>query len=329
MKIITHGYLAVDLFFILSGFVIYLNYQNKITENFPKSIIPFYWNRFTRIYPLHFSMLIAYLFFAASFLIFSKSASAPTSYNIQSFVQNLFLVHAWGYGNMSWNIPSWSISAEWFVYLLFPFLALILKAYLKTILQHLTLGFALLFAIYFAYSLTATRSLGDAVITMALSRTIFEFLLGNIIASLYLHQLAFLTRIKYLLLVIFIVASILYVNFNINDYVLMPLLFFTLIIYLCIDDGILKKILSHRTLVYLGEISYATYIVHYLIFDLLKAGWVSSNSSINQAYIYLSFFIVFIFSAFTHHILEIPAQKYLRTKYKKNITHSTKFQERI
>lgn len=317
IKVLSHGYLAVDLFFILSGFVIYLNYQAKITKNFPQSIMPFYWNRLTRIYPLHFLMLIAYVLFAASFLIFSKSAATPASYDIKSFIQSLLLIQAWGYGTMSWNVPSWSISAEWFVYLLFPFLALVLRKYLNNIARHLVLGCLLLAAIYFTYSLTRTQSLGDAITTMALPRTIFEFLLGNIVASLYLHHLAFLTKKKYAFFAIFIVAIAVYVNIEINDYVLIPVIFFSLITYMCVDNSLFKKVLSHPALVYLGEISYATYIIHYLIFDLLKAGWISNTSSASQVYVYLSFAMVLIASVFSHHLLELPAQQYLRMKYRK------------
>ena len=235
MKVLSHGYLAVDLFFILSGFVIYLNYETKITKNFPRSIAPFYWNRLTRIYPLHLLMLLAYLGFAASFIIFSRSATAPASYELKSFIQSLLLIQAWGYGNMSWNIPSWSISAEWFVYLLFPFLAVILAKYLTNIVRHLSLGLVLLLAIFYVYSLTGTHSLGDDVIKMALPRTILEFLLGNIIASLYLHHLEFLKKTKYFFLLAFIIATAAYSIYDINDFILIPIIFFSLISFLCVD----------------------------------------------------------------------------------------------
>jgi peptidoglycan/LPS O-acetylase OafA/YrhL len=316
MKVLTHGYLAVDLFFILSGFVIYLNYEAKIAKNFPRSVAPFYWNRLTRIYPLHFLMLLAYLIFAASFIIFSRSATTPASYDIKSFLQSLLLVQAWGYGSMSWNIPAWSISAEWFVYLLFPFLAIALAKYLTTIVRHLMLCAALLVAIFYVYSLTGTHSLGDDVIKMALPRTILEFLLGNIIASLYLHHVEFLKKAKYLFLLTFIVATVSYSIYDINDFILVPIIFFSLISFLCIDKSKMTDILSNQALVYIGEISYATYIVHYLIFDLLKAGWVDPTSQVNQIYVYISFLIVLILSSITHHLIEMPGQKYFREKFR-------------
>ena len=218
---------------------------------------------------------------------------------------------------MSWSVPSWYISAEWFVYLLFPFLACALAKYLTAIARHFAFCLVLLLTIFCAYSLSEKHSLGDDVITMALPRTILEFLLGNIIASLYLHHLEFLNKTKYYFLLAFIVATVSYCIYDINDFILIPIIFFSLISFLCVDKSKMTDILSNRILVYIGEISYATYIVHYLIFDVLKAGWVSSSSHVNQVYVYFSFLIVFIASSIAHHLIEIPVQKSLRTKYRK------------
>ena len=111
--------LFVDFFFILSGFVISLTYFEKI--NCWSDYRKFIGKRLARIYPLHFVTL----FFVAGLAIIAgltgNVINNPEVYQWKAFVPNLLLVHAWGtLKNSSFNVPSWSLSAEWFVYLLFP-----------------------------------------------------------------------------------------------------------------------------------------------------------------------------------------------------------------
>jgi peptidoglycan/LPS O-acetylase OafA/YrhL len=72
--------------------------------------------------------------------------------------------------------------------------------------------------------------------------------------------------------------------------------------------------LSTPVLVYLGEISYSTYMVHYLVYDLLKAVFVSSSYQVNQLYLWLSFVVVFILSVLLHHAVDMPSQKFFRRR---------------
>ena len=57
---VKNSYLMVDFFFVLSGFVIAYNYMDKLTNI--KNLINFQIKRFLRLYPLHFLMLVAFLF---------------------------------------------------------------------------------------------------------------------------------------------------------------------------------------------------------------------------------------------------------------------------
>jgi peptidoglycan/LPS O-acetylase OafA/YrhL len=314
MKIISHGYLAVDLFFILSGFVIYLNYHAKVFSGFPGSAIQFYTNRFSRIYPVHALMLGGYLLLVGTFFYFSKSGTPPDAYSSRSFIESFLLVHAWfGVGN-SWNVPSWSISAEWFVYLLFPLITIVLQKYLKKLFLHLAVSTLIIFLIYYTYKVMGLSSLGADTFTMALVRTLFEFLLGTIIGSLYVNHHIDLVKYKYWMLFIFASTVLLYINFDISDFALIPAAFFSLIIYMSVEDDFVSTALSNKALVYLGEISYSTYMVHYFIYDLLKAGWVTNSGEVNQIYLALSFLAVLTSSILIYHFVEMPSQKYLRKR---------------
>lgn len=313
-KVVAHGYLAVDLFFLLSGFVIFLSYHATLTDTSAQSVGKFYWNRLTRIYPLHIVMLGAYLMLFAAFTFLSTSGSAPASYTWSLFIQNLFLVHMWVGSDLGWNVPSWSISSEWFVYLFFPLMAFGLRKLRGGIAVHLIVIVLLAVLLHLIYSLGGLKSLGSDIPRMALVRTMLEFLMGVLIGSLFVHHKAFLEKYRSAALAGFVILCALYTAAAIPDYSLIPIAFAFLIAYLSVSSSWITSVLSTQPLVYLGEISYSTYMVHYLVYDVLKAGFVSNTHQVNQIYVWLSFVAVFVLSVLLHHGVDMPSQKYFRRR---------------
>jgi len=309
---LAHGYLAVDLFFLLSGFVIFLGYHVSLSKNFPQSVKKFYWHRFTRIYPLHFVMLGAYLALFLAFYLFSSSGSAPSSYTWSTFFQSMFLVHMWVGSDLAWNVPSWSISSEWFVYLFFPLMAYGLRKIGGRIGLHLFTLLAIALFLHLIYSLSGIPSLGAEIPRMALIRTMLEFLMGVLIGSLYINHKDFLERYRNAFLAGFVILCAAYTVMDLADHMLIPLAFASLIAYLSTTSSWITRLLSRPTLVYLGEISYSTYMVHYLVYDLLKAFFVSDLRQVNQAYVWVSFLVVLLLSMLLHHIVDMPSQKFFR-----------------
>src|ERR1700688_4009579 len=131
------GYLGVDFFFILSGFILSHVYLDGLSLG---TVHPydFYIKRLARIYPVHLFTLLLTVFLAAAFLQLSRymypTIVTPGFFSDVCppgrFLANLLLVHAWGWERntlYSLNKPSWSISAEWFAYLLFPMLVTCLR----------------------------------------------------------------------------------------------------------------------------------------------------------------------------------------------------------
>ncbi|WP_283638830.1 acyltransferase family protein [Marinovum algicola] len=120
--LVARGYLAVDLFFCLSGAVMMLVYAPLIPGG---DFGPgrFLWRRFARLYPVH----LVTLGLAALILAFGPAfaPARPLSYDIgEMALLHLALLHAWGMTETGGlNYPSWSIAAEAFAYLLFPLLA--------------------------------------------------------------------------------------------------------------------------------------------------------------------------------------------------------------
>ncbi len=122
--ILAKGYLAVDMFFVLSGAVLMLVYQGTIAEGRFR-LREFALKRFARLYPVHLVTLVLALAILLGGPLLGFQGRA-LDYDVPSMVLlHLGLMHAWGVlptGGL--NFPSWSISAEAFAYALFPLLAL-------------------------------------------------------------------------------------------------------------------------------------------------------------------------------------------------------------
>ena len=116
-------YLLVDFFFVMSGFLIAGAYERRVSD---MGIGPFIMRRFGRLYPLHFATLGALVALeVALFLYPFEGFDLANLFNEEfhtwpSLLSNLALLHAMGlHEGGTWNMPSWSISVEFYTYLVF------------------------------------------------------------------------------------------------------------------------------------------------------------------------------------------------------------------
>jgi len=130
--IIQNGNLMVDFFFVLSGFVIYHAYQDKIKSW--GSLRSFVFLRLARLYPIHFLFLLVFLgielikYIAETQFGITASNPAFSNNNFYSFTSNLFLTHSLHlHDTPTFNLPSWSISTEFYTYLLFAIVMLVTR----------------------------------------------------------------------------------------------------------------------------------------------------------------------------------------------------------
>jgi peptidoglycan/LPS O-acetylase OafA/YrhL len=144
-----HSYLFVDFFFILSGFVMCHVYGRSFSTDVTRhGYAKFMRARFARIYPLHLLLLAIYVGLA------SLGMKQTTENPEWSILAQIFLVHALGiFDHTTWNIPSWSISVEWWTYILFPFVATFAQRYMRPRAAVPALGLAIcLFILLAAYN---------------------------------------------------------------------------------------------------------------------------------------------------------------------------------
>ena len=117
-----HFNLFVDLFFVVSGFVIASQYLGRVGD--PLSIGRFIWRRLARIYPLHLATLTFYVMIALMLHFGLAWTYNVARYPLSDLPAQLLLLHAFDGARLTFNFPSWSLSAEMFCYLLFPLVAL-------------------------------------------------------------------------------------------------------------------------------------------------------------------------------------------------------------
>ena len=121
-KLVSKGYLGVELFFVLSGFILCHVYLRAFGERRFR-YREFLWARLARIYPVHLVTLAGMgVLIALAALIGVQAGDKVLVWS--SLPAQLTLTQAWGLSPLGgWNHPSWSISAEWFAYLTFPLFA--------------------------------------------------------------------------------------------------------------------------------------------------------------------------------------------------------------
>ncbi|MDB5652397.1 MAG: hypothetical protein JWQ94_10 [Tardiphaga sp.] len=122
---VWHFNLFVDLFFVVSGFVIASQYLGRVADG--RAIGRFIWRRLARIYPLHLATLGFYVVIALALYFGAAHTDNAARYPFSDLPAQLLLLHAFDGARLTFNFPSWSLSAEMFCYVLFPLAALLVS----------------------------------------------------------------------------------------------------------------------------------------------------------------------------------------------------------
>lgn len=314
-RAVAGGYLGVDLFFVLSGFVISHVYAESLAAG-RSGVGAFLAARLARIYPLHLLTLFALL---AMYGIATAAGMAlnPQEYTAESFGLNLLLIQSWGFIDyLSWNYPSWSISAEFAAYLAFPLIApLILRVPNRGTALVLGAGSILVLAGIARHANDGSLNL---LYGLSLARVGCEFLLGCLtwrLASLDGSRGGADWRGVLALLALALVPIALYLRDA--DWPLL-VLFAALIYGAATAGGRVASLLSASWLVWLGDISYSVYLLHILVRKSLVrgiAGRVADLSWPLQVLVFLACVaLVIAMAAILHRAFEMPARRWLRQK---------------
>jgi peptidoglycan/LPS O-acetylase OafA/YrhL len=251
------------MFFVMAGFLAAHAWTTE-TEQGRFRYGPFLWTRLIRVYPLHLAMiaLMAVLMLAGR----ATGASLPAGvFDWRGLFANLALVQAWGtVPTVSWNFPSWLISAEWFAYIALPVTAWIALKRLHPVAT--IIGAIGLFSILFMAAASRHILFTDMTAQIGALQTVPAFLFG---AGLYsLGRRWSLPRNWSGLIAgaagAWIVAAAL---MRLSDLLIWPA--FGVVVFALAETAKTQKpALTWAPLPYLGQIAYSIYLV-YLPVDII------------------------------------------------------------
>lgn len=311
IAVMARGYLAVDLFFILSGFVLWYNYAERLQGGGFGEAGLFLWRRIARIWPLHVVILALFVLFAAALAFTGRDTAG---YPFAELPLHLVLAQNWGLtSQLAWNHPAWSISTELAAYLLFPIVVAAARWQRLPAAALLLMALALIVAIHLLFALSGQGKLGDAIPGLGLWRCLLEFSLGNVVCLLWLRWRGRrLAGAGAALACAAVVATGL--TFRWPETAFVPAAFATGLTALALGQGGLVRILRSRVPVYLGEISYSTYLAHYFLFIVFKLLFV--DASLQVGWLGLAGFLTIVMAASIgfHHLVEKPAQRLLNRR---------------
>ncbi|MES1224348.1 MAG: acyltransferase, partial [Bacteroidota bacterium] len=335
-SILNRMYLMVDFFFILSGFIMSHVYSSNFAgpvrgSDFKK----FTMARFARVYPLHlFSLLLTTLFL---FLLYQWGAKVPpvidAANSFYSFGTNLFLLHSMNLHQwFTFNHASWSISTEWWMYMLFPFLVspfMKLSArgrifiFALCIAGYLVIGFLLVPLVTMPDALSVFRvhpfSLNVAY-QFGFFRCMFGFVLGMIVYLTYKSSRSKTLFSSGYTFLVLLAALALCLHFAVPD-VFTVLFFPGILLSAAYGSPTLNRVLASKPLQRLGDWSFSIYLMHQpflyqgaaLMQNPDKTGITVPNMGMGMSWLTCILFIVFILfiSYLSYRYIEVPARNFI------------------
>jgi peptidoglycan/LPS O-acetylase OafA/YrhL len=302
----------VDFFFVLSGFVMTHSNFNKLT--YLNSLKPFIIKRFKRLYPLHlFTLLLVLLFELFRFgvdryVVALANPVFAADKTLTSFLANLTLTQSLGlFDRVTWNGPSWSISVEFYTYIVW---ALGLIIFRKNLLLLCAISFGLLgwFIVQHGGNIIYNYDYGFV-------RCLYSFLIGMLTYRLNQHVPTGFRAWQHTAAELLLLSgTILAVSsFTHAQSWLMPLLFAVVILVFSREGGALSTWLAGNRFAFLGKLSYSYYLNHtvvlavldLVVFKLIK---LPHSTAGELFFVLICLACIHVMSVFTYRFVELILQ---------------------
>lgn len=302
IPVIRSGYLGVDLFFMLSGFVLYLTYAGELRSPSQSALRTFAIGRVFRILPLHWFVVCCYVVLSPALGSFAPSRDSGWW---KELIAVLLLIQSLLHMRSEWNPPSWSLSTEWLAYFAFPVLVIVV-ARIKDWRLCAALAAAGLAALSLICGLSKEPGLNHTQ------------LLGNLRCSFELPAGMLLCRMRDLRPEIDQAASAMFaagvVLFGVAmlslslDVLALPA-FALLILSASNGSAVGGKAFGGRVPHFLGEISFSIYMLHVLLLELTVTAtrsWTDQGAVIASLGLALSATLLLAWASWR--LIEVPAQ---------------------
>ncbi|HYC73643.1 acyltransferase [Brevundimonas sp.] len=309
---VTKGYLGVEVFFVLSGFILSHVYLEAAGRGAGFSYRGFLWARIARVFPLHLVTLAGMIALGVGATVAGLTVS-ESLLDWRSLPAHLSLTHAWGLASSAaFNHPSWSISAEWFAYLGFPVFAFAAWKMRERPALATAIAAAAALALYAGFERAAGFSLTEATFRWGALRIVPCFALG---CALYLIHRRAPVRHGGLIALACGAGVIACASLALWD-PLAVLFAGGLILGLGGLDNDRAGVFASKAGVYLGEISYSIYMVCAPVLLLgvnVAARLTGADDKRLHVIVWLGVIaLIPIAAAVTYHLVERPARKALR-----------------
>ncbi|MCD7972919.1 MAG: acyltransferase [Candidatus Azobacteroides sp.] len=306
----SHADIGVSYFFILSGFVMMIAYGEK------EKVQPgnYYRNRLARIYPVYFLALVTYMMHG---MVFSYAFS-PVDFGL-----NAFLLQSWFPGRVLLiNGPGWSLSVEAFFYLLFPFFFNFL--YRKVNYKKLIFFIAcfwlatqvLVHALLYSGFYRGFPSASHDFIFYNPFLHLNQFLIGNVAGLFFMLFLKNKPCKSDWAVIGIIILFFLILKYNPGldlQNGLLAIIFIPLILFLSMNNGIISKLFNHKSMIWLGEISYGIYILQFPVYLWMSSAMSRAGLQNPTVRFYLYLILLIVFSGLSYTYIETPLRNRIKT----------------
>ncbi|OFK54512.1 MULTISPECIES: acyltransferase family protein [Haemophilus] len=320
---LSGGFLGVDIFFVISGFLITGIIITEIQQN-SFSLKQFYTRRIKRIYPAFITVMALVSFIASAIFIYNDFNKLRKTIELAiAFLSNFYLGLTQGYFDLSANenpvLHIWSLAVEEQYYLIFPLILIL--AYKKfreiKVLFIITL---ILFFILLATSFVSANFYKEVLHQpniYYLSNLRFPELLVGSLLAIYHNLSASKQASKQASNLIAILSTLLLFSclFLMNNNIafipgitlILPCIFTALIIHTTSQNNIVKLCLSNKAIVFIGKISYSLYLYHWIF--IAFAYYITGEKQINNQSIAIVIILTIIFSVLSYYLIEQPIRK--------------------
>jgi peptidoglycan/LPS O-acetylase OafA/YrhL len=276
MDFIRNGFLFVDFFFVLSGFVITHSYSDRLATF--REIGSFAVRRLGRLWPLHAVVLLAFVIVEVAKAVSAARGASfdklPFTDGVSpgSILTNLAFGQSFGLEKqLTWNPLSWSICAEFWTYLIFATALFIASTWLRRtrfgseiFITVILIGAAAILMLFSQHGIDVTFDLG-------LARCIYGFLVGHLTYRLW-HVVSHVEFKAEFLEVATLMAATLYVSMagHTGYSFLAPLVFAVVVFIFAFEAGLVSGFLLNKANAWLGRISYSIYMWQaFIIFNFV------------------------------------------------------------
>jgi peptidoglycan/LPS O-acetylase OafA/YrhL len=294
LSFVRNGYLFVDFFFVLSGFVITYSYGDRLKTL--DDLSAFAIRRFGRLWPLHVVVLLAFLVAESGKAVLAARGASfylppfTGTNSLGTLPLNLVFGQSFGFvQHLTWNPPSWSICAEFWTYLAFGSVLVFSSTWLARFRVASMVLVAAVLAVSVSILVLFAQHGMDASYDFGFARCLYGFLVGHLTYRLFqiTPKATLDSRFPELAMLIIIVYFVSLAGRGGVSF-FAPLVFAAAVFVFAFEAGPLSRLMSNGVNDWLGKISYSIYMWQaFIIFNFVdravsivekKTGWVLTTT---------------------------------------------------